>query len=407
MKKLLLLLLTVCAAFSVDAAGRSTDIPHCFEFIQTPWRCKVVVSRLGKPDISNVLYYYRDGRRKAAGWMSDNGEYEFYLFKYKDGEIHGNYFVSNRLDNNGQLVQKCLLDRHYEAPFNGMHGFRLLYDQDKAVDSHGNWLVATDDSTSVRRELDYYGESSYNAETDAFLDALYESAPELLRKTGMAQTLSNLKNTPMLILARLFQLVVLATWVYLFMLIFFRRRLYGFFDRLAGDSITPQDGSIFSRLHLHGLIPVSLIVVPEVVLFYLLREQSQERLMAIIDTVAIVMLAVSYLYCRSWVRRRSGEMPAKKAWVSLLFGILGVCAAMSAVVLVFVAIWLAIVLGFLYFGVNTAFGGLLKGGSGNSSVDGTTGAGQCRNCIYRNEGFCTKHSKAVGMNGTCSMYTTE
>lgn len=67
MKKLLLLLLTVCAAFSVDAAGRSTDIPHCFEFIQTPWRCKVVVSRLGKPDISNVLYYYRDGRRKAAG----------------------------------------------------------------------------------------------------------------------------------------------------------------------------------------------------------------------------------------------------------------------------------------------------------------------------------------------------
>ena len=70
-------MLTACAALPV-VAGRSTDIPYCFEFSQTPWRCKVVISRPDYPDEKATLYYYRDGRRKADGWMRDNGEYAFY-----------------------------------------------------------------------------------------------------------------------------------------------------------------------------------------------------------------------------------------------------------------------------------------------------------------------------------------
>ena len=187
----------------------------------------------------------------------------------------------------------------------------------------------------------------------------------------------------------------LATMVWLFMLLFMRRKLYGWIDRRAGSIITP-DG-LFSKVQLQGIIPLLLfwaaLYFPAMHAF---GEQTD------ITTVLLQLLGFGLCgaYCRWWVVRKSRTMPRRKARMILLYAIMSICSAVAGAALAVYVIYLAVllVIGYVALSVLGESGSGTSRGGSSSGETGSSNYGTCNQCSCFYDNKCHKYNYPVSGN---------
>lgn len=199
-------------------------------------------------------------------------------------------------------------------------------------------------------------------------------------------------------------LIGIATCVYLFMLIFMRRKLYAKIDNYAGMKVTP-DG-FFSKVQLQGILPVAI--------FAFLMFFGMGILVNIVHGVSVVLLALAvealafaalFFYCRWWVRRNSNNMPVRAAKATLFFAIMSICAAIEIVIIAMYVVIIALMIVLGLFLVNVALGSMAGSGSGSSSGSSSSSSGNiCSNCKFYDCGRCGLNGRDMRYNDKCGQF---
>ena len=195
-----------------------------------------------------------------------------------------------------------------------------------------------------------------------------------------------------------------ATMVWLFMLLFKRRKLYDWIDRRAGAIISP-DG-LFSKVQLQGIIPVLLfctaLAAPGIYDSYL-HETGVASV--VLQLLCFVLCGV---YCHWQVVRKSRTMPRRKARMMLLYAFMSVCTVVAGIMLaVYVIYWVAILA--IGYAVMSVLGEAGSSGGGNRSSEERPADDSwkiCGHCYYFcDDNRCSKYHYGVTFNDSgCSSF---
>ena len=341
-------------------------------FDVAPWKCT-----LKHENGENVMtvYFDRQGTPKASGFFGENGEYSFAVY-VPENESHSVYHVRAKRDEDGNLVKTSTKTTYQIAEFKLTYNNKKLPDhlrhnRTSHVDSHGNWIFAGDTwKDGLIREIAYY-DDGYDAQEDAAVDEIVKSAPSLYNKDSVQ---SYVKGIPAMIVGLLIKVGWLLMVIYLILLLFKREWAYRPFNRYAGRRVTPY--GLFSKTQLQGIVPVVLLFGPCLLFSGSLTTKVGSKEMVVWALSMLFGLALSVAYCWIFVKRKSDEIGRKTATAIIAFAVWSILALVAVIAIAVVAIWLAIVLAFLFAGVSFAIGGFISGAGGvGASAAGLAGGG--------------------------------
>ena len=388
MKRVLLLLSILVSSLNC-AFGKEVDAKNFFTFEKLPWRCIVTLS---DPELCKVEYYDREGTVIARGRIGGNGEYDLYL---RDTVTRLFYHATAKFDAEGNLVKERTDSRSLAYnPFSNTIG--VFYYNEDNCDKFGNWTEAvTMGPKYVRRQISYYDDASFDAADAALIAELSKTERRSDDNFSMAEfTLS-------ILLCKIMQLpaglVASATWIYLFMLIFMRRRLYAKIDNYAGCKVTPN--GYFSKVQLQGIVPMGVLAIG--LLVGLLLSNISAGVWEALFSLAVeaLMLWLFWMYCRRWVRRRSDNMQPRAAKASLFFAIMSIFALIAFLILAAYFIFFAVVIVVILFCLNSTIFSKLSWSPTVRSEPST-----CRSCKYFDGTSCILHGYGTHQEGSCNDY---
>ena len=355
----------------------SRDDEGYLSFTKTPWKC-VVMRENG--DAVITVYYNRNGVPKASGQFKPQGEYFFSVY-VKDGKYYNTYNTQAILDKDGKLETTVAKKPNQMSVFRFLYGNKkipekLRHNNTTHVDKYGNWIYAGDwFKEGLIRKL-YYYDDGYDAEEDARIDEICRNAPSQHNDEQITQAFQAI---PVYIVGLIIKFCWLLLVVYLLLLLFKREWAYRPFNSYAGRRVTPY--GLFCKTQLHGIIPVVLLFLPSLLIFGTLAMAEWNGDAFQWSLVMIVSLALSLAYCRLFVKRKSPEIGRKTAIAIIAFAVWSVLALVAVVAIAVVAIWVAIVLAFLFAGLSAAIGGFISGTAGAwASVAGAVGSGSGDAC---------------------------
>ena len=187
-----------------------------------------------------------------------------------------------------------------------------------------------------------------------------------------------------------------ATMVWLFMLLFKRRKLYGWIDRRAGAIITPD--RLFSKLQLQGIIPVLLLCIALYVPAIYAFCQHKTDVASVL--LQLLCFGLCGAYCHWLVVRNSRTMPRRKARMMLLYAFMSVCTVVAGVILAVYVIYLVVILAIGYAAMSV-LGEAGSGGGGKSSSEESSDNDAwkiCGHCHYFTGDRCSKYYYSVTFN---------
>lgn len=350
----------------------SRDEEGYFSFTKTPWKCIMLRE---KGDTMMTVYYNRDGIPKATGYFNAQGEYSFAVY-VKEDKYYSIYTTQAKLNGNGELVTTVAKSPNQRSGFNFSYGQKnlpekLLHNSTTHIDKYGNWIYAGSwFKEGIIRKL-YYYDDGYDEAEDARIDEICKNT---LKQNNEEQIIGSIMVIPVYIVGLTIKICWLLLVIYLLLLLFKRELAYRPFNNYAGRRVTPY--GLFSKTQLHGIVPVMLLFGPSLLMFGTITKAEWNSDVFMWSLVMIVSLALSLAWCWMFVKRKSVEIGRKTAIAIIAFAVWSILALVAVIAIAVVAIWVAIVLAFLFAGLSSAIGGFIKGASSVSVPSaGPMGAG--------------------------------